>query len=154
MDPALRRARSAEEISRHEAWLAAHPEAMEAASDDAALNRVLDGLPNIPVSSNFTALVMQAVAAEQRKSKPAPVQRVWWPVMQRIASFTAAIAILGILMVQYQRSEKRAALARSVATVTASAPVPSVQALQDFEVINRLGQVAPPADIELLSALQ
>src|SRR5262245_30630619 len=64
-------------------WLAAHPEHRTTWEDEAALNRYLDNLPDAPVSSNFTALVMQAVERESAlnpQSPPAPVQtlRIFW----------------------------------------------------------------------------
>src|SRR3954465_6935027 len=56
------------------AWLAAHPEARAAWAAERELNEFLAGMPEAPVSSNFTARVLHAVereaAAEARRLNP------------------------------------------------------------------------------------
>jgi hypothetical protein len=47
---------------------------------------------------------------------------------------------------------QRAALAKNVALVAAAQPLPSVDALKNFDAIRRMSQ--PPADEELLALLQ
>ena len=67
---AWRRSLTPDEQARLRQYLAAHPQARCQWEGEAALTRGLNRLPPAPVSSNFTALVLQAV---QR----APVHPVW-----------------------------------------------------------------------------
>src|SRR5277367_3179496 len=65
-----RRALRGDEEAALQKFLEAHPEAREAWGEEAALNRLLQRLPVPPVSSNFTARLLQAVQA-------APAQPAW-----------------------------------------------------------------------------
>ena len=60
-----------EEESRLEAWLAANPKARTEWNEDRALGRALHSLPDVPISSNFTARVLQAVELEERRGQRA-----------------------------------------------------------------------------------
>src|SRR6185436_15646732 len=63
--------------ARVEAFLAAHPELRGVWEEERALSRGLNAMPDAPVSSNFTARVLQAIdldeAATRRES-----ERRWW----------------------------------------------------------------------------
>jgi len=48
-------------------WLSTHPDAQPDFETDAALTRALEKLPDVRVSSNFTARVLQAIEVEERK---------------------------------------------------------------------------------------
>src|SRR5271155_4510948 len=65
-----RRTLSGDEEAALQKFLAAHPQAREAWGEEAALNRLLQRWPAPPVSSNFTARVLQAVQS-------APVRHAW-----------------------------------------------------------------------------
>jgi len=45
-------------------WLAAHPEAQESLDLETGLTEALRKVPDVPVASNFTARVLQAVERE------------------------------------------------------------------------------------------
>ena len=52
------------ERERRRAWLADHPESRAEWEVEAGLTEALDRLPNVPVSSNFTSLVMRQIERE------------------------------------------------------------------------------------------
>jgi hypothetical protein len=64
------------------------------------------------------------------------------------------MAVIGIAGLTYQRYEfnQRARLARNVALLAGTQPLPSVEALKNFNAIQRMSQ--PRADEELLALLQ
>ena len=117
------------------------------------LRKLLSQLPDAPVPSNFTARVLQAVELEE--SRPA---RKWnfnwwnWRVLPRIAATAAAVLFAGLAFHHHEVYTQRSALARNVAFVTAAQPLPSVDALKNFDAIQRMSQ--PRADEELLALLQ
>src|SRR5271170_4424203 len=112
------------------------------------LTEALAGLPDAPVASNFTARVMQAIDLEearaQRKRKWS-----WHALLPRVAIASMAIVFAGIIFREREISNQRAAIANSVALV-AGQPLPSVEALKNFDAIKRMSQPAR-ADEELLA---
>ncbi len=146
-----------EEESWLEAWLAAQPEARAAWDEDRALGRALQSLPDAPLSSNFTARVLQAVDLDERRTTRehrAP-ERSWlsvfWP---RLGWATAALLLTGVV-VHENRVAKRTQLVRDVAFVSQDvAKLPAPEVLEDFDVINQLRQASAGSDDELLIALQ
>ena len=146
-----------EEESRLEAWLAAQPGARAAWDEDRALGRALQSLPDVPLSSNFTARVLQAVEAEEareERGRRAPEHswlRVFWP---RLGWATAAV-LLTVVVVHENRVAKRTQLVRDVAFVSEdAAKLPGPDVLEDFDAINQLRQASAGGDDELLIALQ
>lgn len=155
-DLAARRRLTPGEESRLEAWLQAHPEGRAAWEQEAALDRLLRELPPVPVSSNFTALVLQALDAEERAAaraaQPAPWRLSWRNIFSpRVASVGLLLA-LGVAGAFEYRIYRRTQLARGVRDVTSVVALTGPEVLQDFEAIHEL----PPAraDLDLLAALQ
>lgn len=141
---------SPEEESRLEAWLAAHPDARAAWEQDRALGRALQALPDAPVSSNFTAQVMQqldlAVAQENRKQGG---WQLFWP---RLGWAAAALA-LTVFGAQQFRNVQRTQLAKDAALISKDiAQLPD--AFRDFDVVESLRQIPPASDDGILIALQ
>jgi anti-sigma factor RsiW len=137
------------------AWLAAHPEAQADWQAEAALNESLAGLPDAPLSNNFTARVLQAVERERAagaRSKTRPWWNVRLPWFLRISS--AALVLMAALFVHrhYQIVERRN-LAESLALVANISSLPSPKSLEDFDAIRAMNS-SPPADEKLLSLLQ
>lgn len=109
---------------------------------------MLRRLPDAPVPSNFTARVLQAVEREEEERS----RRRWifsgQGFLPRLA-FAAVLVLCGSVAVhQYQADVHRTELAKSVAMVS-SAPLPSVEALKNFDVIERMS--SSQADDELLA---
>ena len=146
-----------EQESRLEAWLAAHPGARAAWDEDRALGRALQALPDAPLSSNFTARVLQAVDLEDSRAereRRAP-ERSWlrdfWPRV----GWAAVAVLLTVVVVHENRVAKRKQLVRDVAFISQdAAKLPAPEVLEDFDAINQLRQASAGSDDELLIALQ
>jgi anti-sigma factor RsiW len=126
---------------------------------EAGLEHLLDRVPNIPVSSNFTSLVLQVVRQEQRHraGSATPWRRFRFA---RLATGLAVVAVAGVLSIQQYRKAERQEMVRSVASFTDMAAVMSPEqkpglVFQDFEAIQRLTVPSESdLDLELLVALQ
>ena len=137
------------------AWLAAHPEARADWEADAALSRALDRLPDAPVSSNFTARVLQAVERENAATQRAPQSRKSWSWRWFLprAALGAVFLVMSVMAVREARFERTQRYARSLKTVSAVAALPGPDILKDFDAIEQLSTTRPP-DLELLALLQ
>ena len=117
------------------------------------LRELLDRLPDAPMPSNFTARLMQSIELEE--SRPAR-RRIfdwnWHALLPRLAVATALVFFVGLTFQRYEVNSHRAALARNVALVAGSQPSPSLDALENFDAIQRMSQ--PRADDELLALMQ
>jgi hypothetical protein len=112
------------------------------------LRELLSRLPDAPVSSNFTARVMQAVEREESMAaRTRGWHWNWHTLLPRAAAAAVMVAAAGFTFYQHEISNQRAALAQSVALM---AQAPSVDALQNFDAIQRMSQPAH-ADEELLA---
>lgn len=137
-------------------WLAAHPEAQAAWEEDLALNEGLARLSDVPLSSNFTARVLQAVelekAAEARSG--ARGRLGWRPRLVWFMRAGSAALVLVTVWLTFHHSQvvERRNLAGSLAVVANVSSAPSPRILEDFEAIRVLG--ATPPDEELLTLLQ
>jgi anti-sigma factor RsiW len=145
------------ETTELRAWLATHPDAPADWAAEQQLSRALHRLANAPVSSNFTARVLQAVERDTSAAhRPVPpAWRGWWRALGWVPKLATACVVLGLSVLslhQYQAAN-RERMAQSVAVLTEAGPLPSPEVLQDFDTISRLAQT-PPADEELLALLQ
>ena len=135
--------------------------------EDVALQRLLKTLPEAPLSSNFTSLVMQQLhrddAAPQTPSRWA-LPRFW----VRGLAYGSLALFVGVGTMYYRTMAGRFDMANSVATVTTVAqlvqpvamrqqtpvelpPMPPVDIWENFEEIRRLPD---QVDTELLLALE
>jgi len=144
------------ELARLQSHLAAHPETRGDWDEEAALNRLLERLPNAPVSSNFTARVLQAAerAAAQRPNwferfSPRWLRLGWMPRVAMVASMIC----VGIISFHEYQLASRTKLAHGAAEFGEMATLPKMEWLKDFETINRLSKVQV-ADTELLALLK
>lgn len=134
-------------------WLAAHPEAQADWEAEQALNEVMERLPEAPVSSNFTARVLQTVERESSATRKLRPSRWTWRWLAPRAALAALAICLGLFTYDRDQAARRADLARKVAVVSGVAAIQNPEVLQDFETIRRLGQTPKP-DEELLALLQ
>src|SRR5271154_3144433 len=133
--------------------LAAHPQTREAWGEEAALNRLLQRLPAAPVSSNFTARLLQSVQS-------APARHTWrdWfaPAQWLPESLAGRVAMcsmmvcLGLFSFHESQAIHRARMARELAGVSRLAALPPIEWLKDFDTINGIRQVKV-GDDDLLS---
>jgi hypothetical protein len=111
---------------------------------------LLSRLPDAPVASNFTARVMQAVELEEIRQSRWRVFGWSWRAWVPRATVAAVLAVfVAFTFQQHNRYLHEVAIAKNAALV-ASQPLPSVEALKNFDAIQRMSQPAP-ADNELLA---
>jgi hypothetical protein len=114
------------------------------------LHRLLSHLPDAPVASNFTARVMQAIELEDmRRSRWYFLSWSWRVFIPRAIGPALVFGLAVIAFHQHEVSAQRRELANSVALV-ATQPMPSLDALKNFDAIQRMSQTAHP-DNELLA---
>ena len=129
--------------------LRAQPELELEARLTAALARISDA----PVPSNFTARVLSAIEVEElQASRSRGWTLNWRSLWPRVAAVAAALIFAAVGLQWHEAHSQRAALTRSVALVAAQ-PLPSVDALENLDAIQRMSRPAH-ADGELLAALQ
>ena len=157
-EAAWRRPLTADENARLQSYLLVHAEAQQDWDRETALNQVLLNLPDIPLSSNFTARVLQAVELDDLRAHRASRSNPW---LARLRSWVPRFAVAGLVIglggLGYQRyhlhtlSEK----AGSVKLVTELAStLPDVQMWQDFDAIAKLSQATASDDRTLWDALE
>ncbi len=117
-----------------------------------ALRGLLSRLPDAPMPSNFAERVMQAVEREETRSS-----RKWnfpgwnWrALLPRFAVAAAVMALAGFAIHQQEIDNRRAEIAKSVVLLASAQQLPSVEALKNFDAIQRMSQPAH-ADEELLA---
>ncbi len=142
---------SPEEESQLEAWLAAQPDARAAWEADRALGRALQSLPDAPVSSNFTARVMQELDLEEARASQKP--RGWRLLWPRLGWATVAALALTIFGTQQFLNVQRTQFAADAALVSKDiARLPD--AFRDFDVVDSLREIPAASDDGILAALQ
>ena len=147
-----------DERVRVEAFLTAHPELRGAWEEEHALSRALSALPDAPVSSNFTARVLEAVDFDEAATRRERERRWWknWRVLKvpRLA-WATLLLVAGWLAFQEYHASKRTEMGRAVSVVSKNlVELPNPELLQDFDAINSLREVSTISDGELLTALQ
>jgi hypothetical protein len=151
-----RRKLTGAEEAQLRALLAARPEAQADWDAEASLNAVLGRLPDVPMPSNFTVRVLQAVgreaAVERRPSEP-----IWqfWQRLRWLPRVAFAAVVLGTGLVSYRQLQaaRFAEYAHSVAAVSGVSSLPSPEVLKDFDAI-RASNPSPLPDEQLLAALK
>jgi hypothetical protein len=126
------------------------------------MGRLLSRLPDKPVASNFTARVMQTVelaALEEARSHRRGISS--WRIfswhgrafLPRLAVAASVLILGGLSLQHYHAVSYRDSLVQTVAQVTSTQTAPSVEALKNFDAIQRMGHPAQPDD-NLLALLQ
>ncbi len=139
------------ELAELRARLAADPGIRADWELETALNAALARLPDAPVPSNFTARVLEAV--EREEVRPRGRNWNWRVLVPRIAFATVLVAFTGLAVHHHEIYSRRIALVKSVAQVAGGQPVPSPEALENFDAIRRMSQ-PQHADDELLALMQ
>jgi MFS superfamily sulfate permease-like transporter len=136
------------------AELRAQPETQADLDLESRLTEVLGRLPDAAVPSNFTARVLQAIEREELQGVRKRRGYWWnWRLLLPRAAVAAAVVVMAGLMIQrHELTVHRTKLAQSVAQVAVAQPMPSVEALKNFNAIQRMSQ--PHADEQLLALLQ
>jgi hypothetical protein len=111
---------------------------------------LLARLPDAPVASNFTARVLQAIELEEkRRSRWRTMGWYWRVFVPRGAVAALLIGFAAFTFHEHELVVQQQDLARNAALV-ASQQMPSMDALNNFDAIQRMSQTAHPDD-ELLA---
>jgi hypothetical protein len=158
---ALREELTAAEKQRWDELLLEDGQLRELFAEEAELERALAMLPNVAISSNFTALTVRAALREE--PRPKANSSVRWRLF-RFAPAMVAVAVLlsaGLFYGYRNSSANRAEMAvnvrsfSEVASVMAASKTPPAEIFQNFDAIQRLSLPADnELDMELLVALQ
>jgi hypothetical protein len=156
IDKAMAGRLNAEEQRWWEALLAERPE-LEA---ELQIGRALQAIPKPPpVSSNFTALVLQEInRAEPEHARGWNINWLRWPRLIRAAGVTVVALGVGLQLSHMRRVERQEAALKSfthglnvVAAKTEVRPEAMVTLLNDFEAIRHM-PVVSDVDKDLLTA--
>jgi anti-sigma factor RsiW len=148
---------------RFEALLSSDPAIKREWEEEIALNSALSKLPDAPLSTNFTTLVLQR--AQLRERARGRGFRFWprWSWTQ--ATAMAGIVLgLGLLGLQYRHYSMRQEMAQQLAIMNkvasdlpaGSATAAQMELLSNFDAIRTLAYVPAQSDVdmELLTALE
>jgi anti-sigma factor RsiW len=156
LETAWRRKLTATEEAELRAWLSAHPEARADWEVEAALNEHLAQLPDAPVSTNFTARVLQAVERESAAAGRSATKWPWlWRSLLPRAAFTGLFLVVAAFTYRESVAHHQRQLTQKAQSVVAVADVsalPDPETLQDFEAIRQMSS-KPAADRDLLTVL-
>ena len=157
-DTLLRRELNPDEERVVAQWLARNPGEVEGWRAELMLARSVRRLPDVPVSSNFTAQVLRQIGREE----PGPVSRrsrrsgfrewlgTWrWPAV----GVAAAVAVVAVTFWQIETTRSQAELNRQIAALRTMSDLPTA-VLEDFEAIRSYGESSAPVDFGLLAALE
>jgi hypothetical protein len=130
------------------------PEAQADWELESRLSEALASVPDAPVPSNFTVRVLQAIEREEARGARTRSGAWYWRVL--VPRVAVAVAVVGFAGLAHQHHEfdKRARLARDIALLAKAQPMPSIEALKNFDAIQRMSQTPPRADDELLTLLK
>ena len=124
---------------------------------EARLTESLAQLPDASVPSNFTARVMAAIDVEDtRGTRPRGRLWNWHALLPRVAVAAAILLFAGLSLQLYRHGTETPVMVRTLSVVV-TVPVPSVDALENLDAIQRMGHFAhhsAHADTELLADLQ
>jgi anti-sigma factor RsiW len=139
-------------------WLAAHPEAQESLELDTGLTQALGKMPDLPVASNFTARVLQAV--EQDAKAEARAQKSHWNIWRRLPRWLPRVASATVVvtagLVAYLHNLHNSSVEaghRAAVQRVAGIPLPNPEILTNFDAI-RMVSATPAPDEQLLALFQ
>ncbi len=118
---------------------------------EAQLTDVLANIPAAAVPANCTARVLAAIDLEEAQAARSVWHWRWHLLLPRIAVAAAVLIFAGVSLQRYEASSHRITLAKNIAMVTVAQPLPSVDALNNFDAIQRMSQ---HADDQLIALMQ
>ena len=153
-----RRRLSADEELQAQSYVAAHAEIQAEWEEDLALTRHLQELPDAPLPSNFTSLVLQAVDAES-PALERPLRFHWSGLVHRWLARVALAAVVGLLAVggllKYDQTHTRKRVALDVQEFVRVSNLPGPEIFEHFDAIEQLQPVSyATTDEDLLAALK
>jgi hypothetical protein len=149
-----RKLNSAEERELRE-WLAAHPEVQDTLELETGLTEALGKLPDVPVASNFTARVLQAV--ERDGKAQARAQKSEWKMWRRLPRWLPKVASATVVvtagLLAYVHNNNVEAMQQAAVKRVAGIPLPNPEILTNFEAI-RMVSATPAPDEQLLALFE
>jgi anti-sigma factor RsiW len=125
-----------------------------------ALDRAFNSLPDAPVASNFTNLVLQEAARATGPARARKKSSIRW-MFARFAAGLAAVTLLSLGVLQQRQNAHRLEVAETVnalhhtAMAVSSTEAADTEIFQNFDTIQQLSLPAESEmDLELLLALQ
>ena len=122
---------------------------------EAGLTDALAKISDVPVPSNFTARVLDAIDREEgRAARSNGWFWNWRLLLPRIAVAAVVLVFAGVSIEHYEVTQhNRTEMANSLRLVASASTVPDVDVLNNFDTIQRMSQPVH-ADTDLLVALQ
>ena len=120
---------------------------------EAHLTEALKKIPAASVPSNFTARLLDAIELDEKVAARSAYRWSWRSLFPRLAVATALLVFIGISVQRYETNSHHQQIAKSVAMVAHANLLPSVDALENLDAIQRMSQSAH-ADGELLAVMQ
>lgn len=121
---------------------------------EARLTDALARMPDSPVPSNFTARVLDAIDHEEAvASRPWGWRWNWHSLLPRMAVAMAVLLFAGIGIQHHEAAQRERTEVVKSLQIVASTGTPNVDALNNFDAIQRMGQTVH-ADTDLLVDLQ
>jgi len=153
------------ELASVREYLAQNPERTVDWELECELDRILRGLPDAPLSSNFTARVLSQVQRTEEKERTERRRHVLSRVVGWLGSpahaWQMGVAMLmltvGLVVHHQYRMVNRSLLAHNVAAVSDLTAGKNLQLWQDFRCIYyiaKLPEASPAEDDDLLNALK
>jgi hypothetical protein len=138
-------------------YLKANPEAQDDWLLESHLNQALKHLPNTPVSSNFTARVLQAIELENKIRERS--RQKGWHFGRLITWFpkaSAAAFILGVGAFSFYqvKAHDRTVMVRNVVALSQAVSASDPELMENFDLIHKLSDPQAGADHELLVLLK
>lgn len=146
---------TAAEQAELSAWLAGYADRQADWDAESRLSEILKRLPDVPVPSNFTARVLQAVEREATAAGKPQRSGAKWFFRLLVPRMAVAAVIFGVALLTYQEHEaaKREQLVQGVQVVAGVSSLPSPEILQDFDTIRQMSST-PGADPELIALMK
>ena len=129
------------------------PETRTECELEARLNAALAKLPVAQVPSHFTARVQQAIDLDEYRQAATGWRWSLPRWVPRLAVTAAVVVVSAFSWQHHEVVQQRVALARSVAAVAESSALPGVEALKNYDAIQRMGGAQRPDD-KLLALMQ
>lgn len=148
---AWRRPLTKGELARLQECLREHPDRQAEWQADLALGAVLQQLPRRTPPSNLSARILAEVDRfESNKASSPGSTQLTWRRWLRWSLGTAALAVALAGGLHWQQQHRQASALAKLAKATEASPVPSLDALQNFDVILKIHPQAQ-ADLQLLA---
>jgi anti-sigma factor RsiW len=157
VEASWRRPLTVEEQAQLDAWLATRPETRAGWERETGLNHLLGQLPDVPIASNFTSQVLQAlereVAAEARRPSLAERIRRWFRRPAPRIAWASLLLVAAWFGYHQHQTNVQSDMAKGLTVMASVATLSDPTVLQDFDAIQRLSQSAPSDDEELFAVL-